>query len=1471
MKRCLLHFSILLTVLFGLAAGLSAQSNDMLLKRDVGKVSQRLDITPSRRISKAPALQSEGGKVIRTALLSKNSWIDQGQMASGMYEYSADSYSSTCLHLNPDIDPTGGATYIGDGKYFTTAYTIRYGMTLVDHYIVDASTWETISRVSGTAENIARDLTYDKFSGKMYGCFRDDSGDGYVFGTLDPNNAEHARTVICTLSQGWNALSVDKNGTLYALDRDGALYTVDKGSGVMTKVGDTGLQSKYMTSGAIDPETNQMYFVTCDDTASVLYTIDLQNAKASMVYELTDGEQVGGMYIPETVTSVLAPAAPTGLAASIDDDSKSGMFLFTAPSTYTDGTPLTGQLNFTISVKGETIASGTVSPGEMARAIVTLNASGSYLFIVNVTDAQGNVSEDAYLEKYIGYDCPEAVASVDAMYFNGRFIISWPAPTRGVYGGTFNVNDVTYTLVRMPDNVVVADGISTTNVMDMVPETTDLVSYRYMVTPHNHDADGAPTWSAPILLGAKVPPYEVNFDTRDNLENITIVDANNDGRYWLFDGDCMYLYPTSVTTEDDYIFSVPLQLEAGTLYKMTAYMGARYAQYGNKESFDLKLATSPDPDGCIRTLLEPTTVSVERGEFSCTFQVEKSGKYYVAIHGCSEPDTFGMLSYGMSVRQDANVDAPDAPELVASADMNGGRDVAITITAPSTLLNGETLESIDKIELLRDNLLLTTFDTPAAGAELTYTDKNVAEGLHVYSAIAYNDKGAGKVAEAKAFVGINVPGAPNDAVAVEQDDHRTVKITWRAPETDVDGCAINPANVTYTVARYNGATMRWDNVAEGLKECAYSETLSMPQGTQVFQKYGIFAETPGGKNNNDVCVAPIVAVGDPYQMPYVETFGGTTLAGILGEENENEGASWQIWNKEDADGDGYCLFYTGAIDKKGSMFTGKINISGKDPVFSFWYWSIPTSESEEIVVEVNDGTGYKQIGVTPMNRGGEAQHWEPYTVSLEDYLGKDVQIRLSYITRKYVLYIDNLRVCNQYKNNLNINAIRVPTKMDPGTPGNIDITVENSGDATSGDYIVELYCNDVMVQSGKMPALQSTEKVICRFLHKVDNLTPESVEYYAVLNYDDENQADNISEKKSSMVLHRDYPVVTDLAADRQGSAITLTWTKPDMNCGDVTITDGAEQYVPFSVGFATSMLDNDYVGDWTMYDGDEEGSNGLAGFAHDNIAPDRELSFIVFNPAELGIVNSAWQPRSGDHAFVCLCAPTSANDDWMISPLLSGAQTVSFYAKSVDQMYPERFEFLYSMSGTDVKNFVKLAGVDNVPAQWTEYRYEIPEGVKYFAIRCTSERQFAFFVDDITFTRANPAAGLKLMGYNIYRDNQYLCKVAADQNSYTETDDKAHSYLVTAVYDRGESVASNEALVGEFSSVRSIQTGSIRITGTVGSIIIEGAGNEMIQVFGTDGKAIYCVDGSDRTDVKVAAGLYIVRVGDEAAKVMVR
>lgn len=1456
---------------------LHADNGEILLKRNTHKSIMRQN--PHK-----PIKEANGGvatsEVFRTAVLSKDSWIANQQQRFGLYEYPLSEYGSKCLKEitgSDPLDPTGGATYIGNGKYFYTRYSIMpsWGLVLVDSYILDLSDY-TVTRQQGMEVNIARDLAYDHTSGMVYGCFRAETGNNntdYVFGKLDPEQADVERTVIVGLSEAWNALGIDKLGNLFAIDRSGRFYSVEKETGKMTLIASTGLRSQYQTTGTIDDASGLFYFLTCADTATTLYAIDTKDGAVTKLYDMEDGEQLAGMYIPEKEYPSGAPRQVTGLSATFDHATLSGTISFTAPMLTVGGEPLMTDLTYRVAVQDGTILStGSISGGKSQDIPVTLAASGSYTFIVSLSNDAGTGPE-AYLNRHIGYGRPVAVDSVTIRYEEDRFIIGWPASEKSADAGIFDKDSVTYTITRQPGNIVVADKLKATTYEDVVPETTELINYRYEVVPVNRGVAGAATLSPEYRLGAVKLPYEVMFTSREAIADLTIIDANNDGRIWMLDDECLFLYPTSVTKGDDYIFSAPVRLEAGRLYKFSAVMGVRLPQYGNKEIFEALLATAPAKESCIRTIIEPLTYSAEKEVYSETFQVETSGKYYLAIHGISDPDAYGMYAYGMAVDAGTSAGAPDAPSLSALADKQGGMSVEVKVAAPAKCIDGSQLSNIEKMELFRDDTLLQTYDSPAPGASFDFSDNDMSEGLHIYTTYAYNEAGRGKAAEARAYAGINVPGAPGNAKAKERADHRTVDITWEAPEADIDGCPVNEEFVSYTVARYDDNTMTWIEAVTDLKKLGYTERFDIEAGMQAFIKYGVFAATEKGKNTANVCVAPVIPVGDAYSMPYVETFGGT-LRGILGEENENEGAVWQIWDQKDQDGDGRCLFYTGAIDKKGSVFTGKIHIEGKKPAFSFWYWSIPTSpEGEEIVVEINDGNGFRQVGVTPLNQGGEEQHWEKYSCSLEEYIGKDIQVRLSYIIRKYVLYVDNFRIAEVLDDNLAVFSIEAANKMMPGSTSQVTVTVENNGENASRAYSVDLYCNGAKIAGKQMPSLKAAAKQVVGFSIAISPVFPENTTFYAVIDYEDENAADNTSDTVSTMIIHRDYPVVENLTAHREAKDVLLEWTAPRLDPGDVKVTDDGERYVPFSVGFPSSALDNDYVGDWTMYDGDGEGSNGLAGFEHPNIARGRELSFIVFNPAQLGITVRSWQPRSGHQAFVCLCAPTSPNDDWMISPTLSGkAQTVGFYAKSVGAEYNEQFEFLYSMTGTDVDEFIKIAAEDHVPVEWKEYRFDIPEGAKYFAIRCVSNRQFALFVDDITFERANPAADLQVLGYNIFRDGEKLNTGLLSEISFTDKDQPgAHNYRVTTVYDRGESASSNEVMVGEYVGVDRGANSGISIIAGKNQILVRGASGKQIEVFSIDGKLVRKERGKDESILRVASGFYVVRVAATVEKVMVR
>ena len=1427
---------------------------------------------------KAPAYSE---RAFRAAVLAKDSWIQSGQWESGIYEYPLSGYQSRCIVLDQKMDPTGGATSLGD-RFFWTVYEPNpySGVTTVDHYLSDTGDWTTYTSTTGNVTGIARDLAWDKTNGKVYGIFK--NADGTLdLGRLDPNDIPAGRTTICHLTEKWEALAVDNYGRLYAITASGDLVKVDKATGKTTLIGSTGLTTKYQTSGAIDPETNRFYYCPSNDEHANMYSISLEDASKTVVYEMTDGEQLAGLHFP-------VPATKGGVPARVKDEDITPMFysgydgriIFRTPATTHDGTAASGSLDWSVKCNGKEYASGKTQHDLNVMANISgITEPGLYTFIITTSNSEGT-SPEAYCNVYLGPDAPETIKAVkiDAIPSLGRYIISWDAPQKGANGTTINPDDITYNVVRNPGGVVISSGSGATQVLDSPEDNGKACLLYYEVTPVHKGMEGNTTVSDKLIHGATVPPYSVDFTDMEARALLTIVDNNNDNRYFWDSTDrdgekCLYLYPTSVADGDDYIFSEPLRLKKGVTYNFSAILAAQYAQWGGKEQVDFVLATSPAADGVVSKFEDNATITA-KAEYTKTFTVDTDGVYYVGIHGRSPADTFGLYAYGMSVMSGAVDDAPAAPALTAT---RTGKNIDIRITVPRTTIAGEELEAISDVRLYRNDTEIKSFGIATPGSELTWIEQDLADGLYVYRCTATNEAGEGAPAESRAFIGVNVPGAPANFEAKALPDNESVTLSWDAPALDRDGCPIDASDVTYTPCWYNDNTLAWSPIAnEPVTGTSY--TFKAHEGAgQSFFKFAIFAQSRAGKNEADFAEAPAICVGTPYDMPYIETFGGTSLTGVLGEENETAGAGWQIMYTKDQDGTGGCILYTGSIDKKGALMTGRINITGDKPTFSFWYWSIPTSpEGETISVEVNDGDGYKEVAQFPMNRGGNEQHWEKATVDISQYIGKPVQFKIVYMPKAYVLYIDNIRVVNDYDDNLSARELVMTTHTTPGMEVPVSFTIENTGNNTSRAYTVKLLCNGDQVDGIDMEPLGPGKRAVAEMSFSLGLFDPEACVVQAVIDYDDQCADDNAGAETGLVLILPDVPAVKDLRGKREGTDAVLAWDMPEAGAENQTVTESAERCIPFSTGLGDTVLDNDFIGDWLMVNADNDGSAGLLGFEHPNITADAALSFIVFNPGELGIVNSHWMPRTGKNMFACLVASSGTNDDWMISPELSGkSQTVSFYARSTAENYNEEFEFLTSAGSTETTGFQLVEKVTNVPDAWTKYTFDIPGGTKRFAIRCVSNRQLALLVDDITFERKNPNLGREPLAYNVYRDGAYVDRVTTP--AFNETISGERTYNVTALYSslggsHIESAGAKPVTVPDVGGIDRVNGHEIIISGAKGAINVLGAEGLRIFVVTIDGRVVSATTATgDACRIPAAPGVYVVRAGGASAKVLVK
>lgn len=236
--------------------------------------------------------------------------------------------------------------------------------------------------------------------------------------------------------------------------------------------------------------------------------------------------------------------------------------------------------------------------------------------------------------------------------------------------------------------------------------------------------------------------------------------------------------------------------------------------------------------------------------------------------------------------------------------------------------------------------------------------------------------------------------------------------------------------------------------------------------------------------------------------------------------------------------------------------------------------------------------------------------------------------------------------------------------------------------------------------------------------------------------------------------------------------------TYSSMNVDGAVVKDDFETYTPWSIN---------NVGDWTLYDGDKGTVYTFGGIQHPNSGVAQ--AYIVFNPWQVsGLAADYMQmfakifaPHSGEQSMMSTGTTIDTGtptNNWLITPELSGEeQTVSFWVNAPGDEVSR---------GEQNPNSGPETFVHTSTGSLTSYNYE-PDRV------C---------VDDVTYR----AGGLRVMGYNVYRDGVLVKKL--DSKTTTWTDDNYandngygagnHKYNVIVVYANGESDVSNTAYVGD-------------------------------------------------------------------------
>ncbi len=1434
-------------------------------------------------------------------MIDSESWTETIK-PYGLYKLPAKA-SEPFEYIRSDIYPNGGGVE-SDGVYYATEVSESGDGVSIIIRAYDTETWRNTRSFSPDDYSmIATDVAKDPLSGQIYGCLWDESGSGYMFGTIDYVDGRTHK--IKALTNMWHAIAIDADGTIYAIDQEmviegstvrcakSSLYTVDRETGDMTLVGDTGQLPRYAGSAVIDLRSGRMFWSVCpeDDDNSALYEVNKQTGAATLVYKYPSAEQFMGFYIPAPLAEDGAPAAVTDLKADFERGSLDGTVSFKVPATTFDGKPASGAVDYDIYANGAHIKLGTTAYGRTEIVPVSLPTGGECEFIVSLSNAVG-VSPKEKVKVFAGTDVPQPPV-VKAAWNEGTMTVTWTAPTESVNGGYVDSSAMTYKVTRYPDEIVVSDGKPGTSFTEAVAEPSDVVSYYYTVSATYDGKRSAPGVSNKVVLGAAQAPYSVNIANEGNLDKFTVINVEPDSKAWTYSSGTALLGEDKMLEKDDWLITQPVKLVPGNVYSVTVLASSQGTLY--PENIEIFCGETNTVEAMTEAIVEKTTVSTSSSSDWQTITgyiaTDKPRTIYVGIHACSPADVYNLRVSSVAIEPAFATTAPGAVEdFSVVPDAAGALSVQISMKAPSVDYDGKTISELDSVVIYRDGVQIHKKEAPAPGADVNYTDTEATTGQHVYSAIAFNANGRGRETKTKVFVGINTPVAPADAVLTETDDAGEVTVSWTPVTTDVDGYPLSSDLITYTIYEPNQNSTAWVPKYEGLKGTSY--TFRAIEEGQMFGLYAVAAVTAGG--TSQARVAEYIPVGVPYQLPYSETFANGEVTTLF--TYTSLGGDWVVTpnNPEylaQAEDNGYAVMMGEYYGMAASFISGKISLKGAvNPVLSYRTFNYYTDET---------GPDYNTIDVYVREAGGKwalekstivkdvAEHnrWGGVSVNLGKYVGKTVQLMFTATGYSYdQTALDQIKVANGVDYNLSVTGIKAPERVNANENFDVVVKIDNSGLNDAADFVVELYRDNALAESRHFDALLAGRDIDISFSQVFTPMVEDDVEYQAVVVYGRDMVADdNKSAKVTVSPEPNALPVVTGLDGKLNGTVVELTWNEPDTDSAlPEPKVESFEEAEPYAV---TGVCG------WTFVDADGVatqdhmvtlGTNDIYGGGVNNYAP----GIGDGSPLAWGVLDfysgfashyTMFQAHGGSKSLVALASSGKANDDWAISPeLFASEQTISFWAKTSKngaEWGTESIEILYSTTDKELTSFTSVKVEKFYSEDWKQFFCQLPEGAKYFALRYVSDDCYRVMVDDISFIPADATADISIMGYNVYRNGVKINDEPVEDTMFHDTvaPGGSNSYVVTAVYDKGESHGSNEVSV-ECSGIVDEYVSGVAIKAVDKTITVSGAEGSLVAVVSVDGKVLdKAVAGSVYTFTAELPGVYIVKAADKTAKVVIR
>ena len=145
-------------------------------------------------------------------------------------------------------------------------------------------------------------------------------------------------------------------------------------------------------------------------------------------------------------------------------------------------------------------------------------------------------------------------------------------------------------------------------------------------------------------------------------------------------------------------------------------------------------------------------------------------------------------------------------------------------TTPSVSYLGAKLSSLTGTKVYRNDQLVYTSTETTQGKSVAWTDRPSTDGYYIYKVVPYNAVGDGVYKEFAAYVGEDLPGAPQNVTLTTHGGN--AEITWAAPAEGKHGGYFDNASVKYNVVRMPDSKV----VVEGTTSLRATDAVSVKKG-----------------------------------------------------------------------------------------------------------------------------------------------------------------------------------------------------------------------------------------------------------------------------------------------------------------------------------------------------------------------------------------------------------------------------------------------------------------------------------------------------------------------------------------------------------------------------------------------------------------------------------------------------------------